>query len=159
MRSPSRRHVLRSGITIAIAAGVAPLVRDAGKEIDMDDVMGTGRHVYELDRDWPKLPASMKLGYTHGVAVDSQNRIIVFNQSADAVLLLDSDGKLIKSWNHGFERGAHGLTLNKEADGEFLYLCDYELPRVCKTTLDAEIVWIIHDPPPLVDVYKEKGKY
>src|SRR5437870_5604983 len=81
--NPSRRHVLRSSLAAAIAAGVAPLIRVSGKEIDMDDVMGSGRHVYELDRDWPKLPASMKLGYTHGIAIDSQNRVIIFNQSAD----------------------------------------------------------------------------
>src|SRR5688572_17032087 len=87
-------------------------------------VLGQGRHTYRLVPDWPTLPAGKHFGYTHGVAVDSQGRVIIFNQGPDAVMLFDEAGAFIKSWNRGFEKGAHGLTLNREGGQDFLYLTD-----------------------------------
>lgn len=154
----SRRSVIKAA-TAGIAMTAFPMILNAEDKAQAKRiVLGSGKHTYELVPDWAKLPPGVRFGYTHGVAVDSQNRVIIFNQSKDSIVILDPDGKYIKSWNHGFERGAHGLTLHKEKDGEFLYLCDYELHRTCKTTLDGQIIWS-RQAPPLGDVYKDPNSY
>jgi hypothetical protein len=153
----SRRHFLQSSLTAAATVAAAPII--LRKDQAMANTLGTGRHTYELVNDWAKLPDGKKLGYTHGVAIDAQNRVFIFNQSADAMCIFDEGGNFIKSWNHGFEKGAHGLTLWKEGNEEFLYLCDYDVPRVCKTTLDGQIIWSLKTPPPLKDVYPNESKY
>lgn len=150
----TRRTILKA----AAVASVPAILRAQDKAGAKALVVGSGAHAYELVNDWAKLPDGKRFGYTHGVAVDSQNRVYIFNQSKDALMVFDADGKLITSWNHGFERGAHGLTLSKEADGEFLYLTDYELHRAWKTTLDGKIVWSL-EAPELGDVYKDRNRY
>jgi DNA-binding beta-propeller fold protein YncE len=123
-------------------------------------IQGTGCHTYELVGQWPTMPAGLRFGYTHGVAVDAVDNVYIFNQSVHAMCVFDRAGNFIRSWNCGFESGAHGLTYHRDAGGEFLYLCDYELPRICKTTLSGEIIWSLDSPPPgLETFYTDKSKY
>ena len=131
----SRRSLLQG-------AAVAPLVWLPGRAA----TLGSGSHVYEFDPDWGKLPNGRKYGYTHGVVVDSQQRIIIHNRSKDAVAIFDHDGKFVKSWGEDFETGAHGMLLNKEGNTEYLYLADPERHLVAKTTLDGERLWVLRYP-------------
>jgi len=108
--------------------------------------LGSGQHVYEFVADWGKLPNGMRWGYTHGVVMDSQQRVIIHNRSKDAVAIFDLDGKFIKSWGQDFEQGAHGLQLSKEGGAEYLYLADPERHLVAKTTLDGERIWVMGYP-------------
>ena len=71
--------------------------------------LGSGSHVYEFEPDWGKLPNGKQYGYTHGVVMDSQQRILIHNRSKDAVIIFDNDGKFVKSWGEDFEQGAHGM--------------------------------------------------
>ncbi|MEC0229962.1 NHL repeat-containing protein [Paenibacillus alba] len=97
---------------------------------------------------WPRLPSSVELGYTHGIAVDSQDRIFIFNMSHHAVVVLDSEGNYLFSWGEAFARGAHGLHLSREANGEeFLYLTDIVRHLVAKYTLDGRELLTISAPP------------
>jgi sugar lactone lactonase YvrE len=125
---------------------------------DVEMKVGEGTHEYEWIEGWAKLPAGKQFGYTHGVAVDSQNRIYIFNQSPDAVCVFDSDGNFIKSWGEQFAHGAHGMFLNKEDGQEFLYLTDYVLSAVFKYTLDGEEVWPM-GAPPLPHVYQSLEEF
>ncbi|HEY2933679.1 MAG TPA: hypothetical protein VGK99_18230 [Acidobacteriota bacterium] len=121
-------------------------------------VLGSGSHVYEVIEQWGTMPEGVKYGYTHGVVVDSQDRIFVFNQSKDAVIIFDSEGSFVKSWGPLFQHGAHGMFLNRERDREYLYLTDYVRHVVVRTTLDGEICWTL-DAPPLKEVYKKAEDY
>ena len=121
-------------------------------------LLGSGRHTYEVVPGWPKVPDDVKLGFTHGVAVDSQNRVYVFNQGEHAMCVFDEDGKFIKSWNNGYEKGAHGLTLVREHGQEFLWLCDYSTQRVVKTTLDGQ-EFLKLPFPPRREIYPEDKNY
>src|SRR5207302_518383 len=78
--------------------------------------------------------------------------------SKDSVAFFDADGKFIKSWGEKFAPGAHGMTLHKEGEIEFLYLAPTSLHKIYKTTIDGEIVWE-KDAPPLKEVYPDPGKY
>src|SRR5881394_2856269 len=115
-------------------------------------IQGMGQHTYEFIHDWARLPAGKSFGYTHGVVVDSAGRILIHNQSEDAVAIFDPDGNFLGSWGAEFKDGAHGMQLNREADGEFLYFCDIVRHLVIKTTLGGEEVWRIGYP-------KESGVY
>lgn len=121
-------------------------------------VLGGGPHVYEVVEGWGKLPDGVRYGFTHGVAVDSQQRIVVHNMSRDSVILLDRDGRFIKSWGPEFKNGAHGLQLRKEGSTDFLYLADYVRHLVVKATIDGEIVWTLGVPWES-GVYHSEGEY
>ena len=120
--------------------------------------LGSGSHVYEVVEGWGKLPESVQYGYTHGVVVDSQGHVIVHNQSKDAVIFFDPEGKFVKSWGPEFQEGAHGMFLSQENGVEYLYLADYARHVVVKTTLDGKVVWTL-GAPPLPNVYKEEPDY
>ena len=121
-------------------------------------VLGSGAHTYEVEPDWGRLPASVHYGYTHGVVVDAQHRILVHNQSRDAMVIFDHQGKFVKSWGQEFEKGAHGMLINREGGTEFLYLSDYARHIVVKTTLDGEVVWTLSYPKD-AGVYESEEKY
>lgn len=151
-RTFSRRHFLKVGAAAAATLGPTLIIPGPAKGRTKRVVLGTGDHTYEVVPRWGKLPAGVKYGYTHGVQVDSHNRIIVHNQSKDAVMIFDHKGKLIKSWGPEFQHGAHGCLLRKEDGTEYLYLSDYERHIVVKATVDGEIVWTLRYP-------KDSGVY
>ncbi|MEX0886899.1 MAG: hypothetical protein WD009_10720 [Phycisphaeraceae bacterium] len=111
--------------------------------------IGTEKHVYRFDDTWAKLPRHIQPGYTHGVTVDRQGRVIVFNQSPHGVLMFDGEGRFIKTWDAmPSERfvGAHGLTRVEQGGEEYLWLTDQTSTEVVKTTLDGETVLSIEKP-------------
>lgn len=120
--------------------------------------VGNGSHLYEIAEGWGKLPEGVQYGYTHGVVVDSQDRVYIHNTSKDAVIVFDKDGNFLTSWGEAFAAGAHGMLLNKEGDQEFLYLADTARCVVVKTTLDGQVLLTLGTPD-LPDVYNEEKKY
>jgi hypothetical protein len=148
----SRRGFLaRAGATAGAALAPAVLLGSTNKS-GSRVVLGNGAHTYELVASWGELPNGVKYGYTHGVQIDSHNRVIVHNQSKDSVIIFDHKGKYIKSWGPEFQKGAHGCLLRKEQDTEYLYLSDYERHIVVKTTMDGETLWTLNWP-------KDSGVY
>ncbi len=120
--------------------------------------LGGASHIYEIVEGWGQLPQGIEFGYTHGVVVDSHDNVYVFNQSQDAVVVLDQDGQFLRSWGEEFKDGAHGIFLNREGKHEYLYLTDYVLPAVVKTTLHGQVVWRL-GPPNLPAVYESRNQY
>ena len=78
-----------------------------------------GQHRYQWQGDWAKLPAHLKLGYTHGIVEDRAGRIYIANQGDQAILVFDANGNYLSSWGAEFSKGAHGLTLSNENGTEF----------------------------------------
>ena len=124
------------------AASAAPMLLLGEKSA----TLGSGQHTYEFLPDWGTLPNGRRWGYTHGVQIDSQHRVLIHNRSQDAVAIFDDGGKFVKSWGPDFELGAHGMLLNQEGANEFLYLADPERHVVAKTTLDGERLWVLRYP-------------
>jgi len=119
--------------------------------------IGTGEHTYEWIENWARIPATASgkaNGRTHGAAVTAAGHVIVFNQANPAVLTFDPAGQLIGSWGDRFD-GAHGLTLVREGDAEYLWLTDQNSSEVVKTTLEGKTVRKLERPP--IDAYKEGG--
>lgn len=156
----SRRAVVKGLGAGAVAAALpAAMLKGSDKAGAKPPVLGRGEHTYELVRDWPKLPEGRKFGNTHGVFEDGQGRMIIHNQSptGDTVCIFDADGRFIKSWGKDLP-GAHGMTLHKEGETEYLYLAPTSQHKILKTTLDGEVVWE-KGPPDLPEVYPTADKY
>jgi hypothetical protein len=126
--------------------------------------MGTGTYTYEAEHDWAQLPPNIRFGNTHGIVVTADRRVIVAHtvhkssESPDAICIFDDKGKFIKSWGADMRGGAHGLTLRSEGNQEFLYHCDNVKGFVRKTTIDGEVVWVMHAPV-ASGVYAKASEY
>lgn len=144
--------------------GLIPGVRGSNKSGLGPIVLGEGDHRYEAIHDWGKLPKTISYGNTHGVCEDSQGNIYVKHtvgkgsESSDAMVVFDGEGTFVRSWGAEYKGGAHGLHLAREAEGEFLYLCDQARGIVDKTTLKGERVWRLTAPMES-GVYGSAGEY
>lgn len=155
----SRRCFLKGIGAGSVAAAVGPtLLGVTAKGSSRPAILGSGEHIYEVVEGWGKLPEGVKYGYTHGVQVDSEQRVIVHNQSKDSVIIFDNTGKFIKSWGPEFQKGAHGCLLRKEGSADYLYLSDYVRHVVVKTTIDGETIWTLTYPQEAA-VYKKEEEY
>ena len=63
--------------------------------------LGTGKHTYQLVRDWPKMPKGESLGVVSRVATDSQDRVYVFQRKDPPVVVFDRDGNYLGCWGIG----------------------------------------------------------
>ena len=121
-------------------------------------LIGTDPFQFEFQDVFLQLPANIKLGYTHGVCVDTDDNVLVFNQSRSAVLLFNRFGEYLRSWGEEFQHGAHGMRLTDEDPTEFLYLTDYEHHTVVKTTLRGLEQFRL-SVPPRPDLYGGPSDY
>jgi putative lipase involved disintegration of autophagic bodies len=61
----------------------------------MTVILGSGEHRYRVVEDWAKLPEHWNLTDVASVAVDSKDRIHVFNRGAHPMVVLDREGNFI----------------------------------------------------------------
>lgn len=117
-----------------------------------------GAMSFDWNSNWAQVPGHITLGYTHGVAVDRQGLVHVFNQSQHAVVSFTADGEFVSTWDQfPSDRflGAHGLTYLDTPEGEFFWLTDQRSCEVVKTTLAGETVLSLARPDH--PVYREPG--
>jgi len=113
--------------------------------------VGSGEHTYECNHAWAKLPEGIEWQTTHNVAVDAAGLVYVTQQGIgrkmDTVLVFDDTGKFVRSFGRDWHGGGHGIDIRKEGSEEFLYLTNtWTTPKVMKTTLKGEVVWLKHRP-------------
>ncbi len=121
--------------------------------------IGSGENSYEWIEDWAKVPdtpSHRENGRTHGIVVTENGDVVVFCQADPAVLIFDSNGTLTRSWGERFP-GAHGMTLVKEGDHEYLWLTDQNTAEVVKTTLEGQTVLSLSKPD--LPVYHNGGRF
>lgn len=121
-------------------------------------IIGDGPHRFDVNHHFGKLPDGASLGYTHGVTVDTEDNVYVFNQNVRAVLCFERNGKFRRSWGSEFQHGAHGMRLTDEQHHQFLYLTDYERHEVVKTDLGGEVHARI-GLPPRKDIYSSPSEF
>lgn len=120
---------------------------------------GTNSHRYEVQEGWGLLPEGLEYGFTHGICVDSQDRVYVHHTGKQSVVVFDRDGRYLTSFGDEFEGGAHGFYLHREGDGrEYLYFADINRAMVVKTTLEGEALLRLK-PPDRPDLYDAERRY
>jgi hypothetical protein len=106
-------------------------------------IVGQGAYTYELAEGWEQLPP----GYHHGdvvnVAIDSRDRVYVFNRSEHPVMVYERDGTFVRSWGEGVFTRPHGITITKD---DVVFCTDDKDHTVRKFTLDGELLQTIGTP-------------
>jgi DNA-binding beta-propeller fold protein YncE len=105
-------------------------------------VVGQGDYRYELVDDWYHLPEGWKLAQT-AIAVDSLDRVYLFNRSEHPMIVLDSEGDFVASWGEDVLTSAHGLFLDAD---ENLYLPAINRHAVYKYDRDGKLLMTLGTP-------------
>ncbi len=127
-----------------------------------DDSVGTvgeGEFRYRIDRHWCQAnPAELPVNNCHEMVMDSQQRLYLLTDDPhNNVIVLDVQGKVLNSWTL-HSTGAHGLTLVREGDEEFLWICDPYQARVVKATLSGNVIKELPDAHAL-GIYRDGQPY
>ena len=144
----SRRSFLQAAGAAAILAPVAPAILGAADKAGAKiPVVGAGAFKYEAIHGWGEVPAHVKWGETHGVAIDAAGLVYIKHRShtpepIDAIVVFDPAGKFVRSFGKEYHGGGHGIDIRKEGGEEFLYLSDVKHGLVAKTNLKGEPVWV-----------------
>jgi DNA-binding beta-propeller fold protein YncE len=109
----------------------------------MPAILGSGEHRYRVVENWAKLPDGWKLTDVASVAVDSKDRVYVFNRGTHPMIVFDRDGNFIKSWGEGLFRRAHGLHIDAHDN---LYCTDDGDHTVRKCSVNGTVQMTIGIP-------------
>ena len=105
--------------------------------------MGTGRYRYEVVAGWGRLPEGGTFGNVTGVAVDSQDRVVVCQQQMDPpVIVFDHDVNYLNSWGGGLIPEPHTLFLDSN---DIVYVPDRVDHVAMKFTMDGELLLELGD--------------
>ena len=100
-------------------------------------MVGTGDHVYEVIHPFGKLPSGMTFGNTSHVAVDSSDRVHIFQRKDPPVLVFDGDGNLLNTWGDGQILDAHGVYITPADD---IFLLDRDAHELLKLDIEGKVL-------------------
>ncbi len=85
--------------------------------------MPIGPHKFEFEviQGWEQLPEGWSFVEVAGVAVDSRDRVYVFNRGDHPMIVFDKEGKFLNAWGEGVFKSPHGIFIDKD---DILYLSD-----------------------------------
>ena len=109
----------------------------------MTAILGSGEHRYRVVENWAKLPEGWELKDVASVAVDSRNRVFVFNRGEHPMIVFDADGNFLSSWGEGTFPRAHGLHIDAN---DILYCTDDAGHFVRKCTTEGKVLLEIGIP-------------
>ena len=146
----NRKEFIKQSTLAAAFFGSPAIVRNIEKD---EMILGQNTKRYKLNTNWSKLqPSKNPVKDCHEMVQDQKGRIILLtNETKNNVIIYDKSGKLIKAWGHEYP-GAHGLTLFNENGEDVLFICDNNLHKVFKTTVDGKVLMTLSYP-------KETGEY
>jgi DNA-binding beta-propeller fold protein YncE len=103
----------------------------------MTATMGQGEFTYRVQPGWEKLPPHIQLGDVVGLAVDSRDRVYVFNRSEHPMIVLDRDGGFIQSWEGMSFKRPHAVAMGED---DTIFCVDDFAHTVRKCTLDGKVL-------------------
>jgi len=105
---------------------------------DQDElIVGQGDFRYRWISGWGQLPPGQQLNDVPGIAIDSRDRVFVFQRGEPPVLVYDREGTLINSWGHGLFKRPHGLYISRD---DHVYCVDDEGQAVRQFTADGQML-------------------
>ena len=109
----------------------------------MSVILGSGEHRYRVVENWAKLPDGWEFRDVAAVAVDSKDRVYVFNRGQHPMMVFDRDGNFLRSWGEGLFSRAHGIHIDSD---DTLYCTDDGDHTVRKITTDGKVLLTIGVP-------------
>ena len=112
-----------------------------------ETVLGHGDFQYRVHKEWGNLnPENTPVKNCHEMVMDSKGRLIMItDDTRNNIIIYDKSGKLLDSWGDQFP-GGHGLTLFNEGGEDMLFITDFSLGKVFKTTTDGRLLMTIEHP-------------
>lgn len=107
------------------------------KKGELKMLFGSGKYKYELVDGWAKLPEGWSFIDVGGLAVDSQDKLYVFNRSPHPLIILDRSGKFLSSWGENFFGRPHGIRISHNKE---IYCTDDVRHQVFKFTLQGKLI-------------------
>src|SRR5947208_2018758 len=98
--------------------------------------VGSGELTYRVAEGWEQLPSGFSHRDVTGVAVDSDDRVYVFNRSEHPVQVHGRDGAFLGTWGEGIFTNPHGIRIA----GDFVYCVDDFDHTVRKFSLDGHLI-------------------
>jgi peptidylamidoglycolate lyase len=109
---------------------------------------------YELVANWPKLPDDLVLGNPTGIAIDTNQNVVVFHRASrewpyimpmpksaiaeHTILIINKEsGELIRSWGSKLFVMPHGLTIDRHNN---IWITDVGLHQVFKFSYDGKLL-------------------
>ena len=88
---------------------------------------------YAVECPWGTLPDGQVFGPVSQLAIDSNDRVYVFQRSNPPVLVFDSEGLLVDSWGEGEFSDAHGIFITTD---DLVLLVDRDAHEIlaCETS-------------------------
>ncbi|MEE9610909.1 MAG: peptidyl-alpha-hydroxyglycine alpha-amidating lyase family protein [Desulfatiglandales bacterium] len=105
--------------------------------------LGDGAFTYEVVVDWARLPEGWSFLEVADVAVDSEDRVYVFNRGEHPLIVFDQDGNFLTSLGEGLFDRPHGITVGPD---ETLYCVDDGDHTVRKLTKDGQVLMTLGSP-------------
>lgn len=140
MKEPlkTRREFLKTTALSGVAFSL-PAFNIINRPVLEEEIIGHGDFRYRAYKSWGNLdPNNTPVKNCHEMVMDSNGRLIMITDEVkNNIIIYDKSGKLITTWGNDFP-GGHGLTVFEEEGGEVLFICDPEIGRVVKTTLDGK---------------------
>ena len=97
---------------------------------------------YEVLEGWERLPEGWSFVEVAGVAVDSRDRVYVFNRGAHPVIVFDKEGTFLTAWGEGVFTSAHGIFIDHH---DHVWCADNFDHTVRKFTTDGDLLMTLGD--------------
>ncbi len=104
--------------------------------------LGAHRLEYEVLEGWERLPEGWSFVEVAGVAVDSRDRVYVFNRGQHPIIRFDKDGRFLDAWGEGVFSNAHGIFIDSN---DHVYCADNHDHTVRKFTTEGELLMTLGD--------------
>ena len=101
--------------------------------------IGAGDYRYEYWAGWARTPSGTDIVSPSGVAVDSQDRVYVFQRQGSPVLVFDHAGHFVESWHrqNGLPADAHHIHVGPD---DIVYLTDRDSHMVLLYDTHGELL-------------------
>jgi DNA-binding beta-propeller fold protein YncE len=109
----------------------------------MSTTLGAGDFTFQVVRDWAKLPPGLVMGDVSDIAVDAEDRVYAFNRGQHPVIVLDREGRYLRSWGEGQFKRPHGIRVGP--DGA-LWCTDDQGQTVEKFTPEGRLLQRLGEP-------------
>jgi len=98
---------------------------------------------YRALERWEKLPPGWGWTEATAVAVDSRDRVYVFNRGEHPVIVFDREGNVLDSWGEDLIKHAHGITIGPD---DSVWLTDDGDHTVRKFTPEGKLLLTLGEP-------------
>jgi DNA-binding beta-propeller fold protein YncE len=98
------------------------------------------QYQYVADEHWAQLPTGWSWHEVTAIAIDSKDRVFVFNRGEHPVMIFDRDGSFIGSWGEGQFARPHGIMIGPD---DSVYCTDDLDHTVKKFTPDGKLLFTL----------------